>query len=87
MSDILVRFRELAPPLSSVYEMQASPSSALLAADGVYCYECLSLNFPHEQPLVRSCSARLSHCSMLLKLQKQRGRVGNETSAHMKQMF
>ena len=40
-SDILVIFREVAPPLLSFYEMPTSPSSALLAADGGYCYECL----------------------------------------------
>lgn len=73
-NDILVIFREVPPPLLSFYEMPTSPSSALLAADGGYCYECLSLNFPHEQPLVRSCSACLSHCSMLLKFLMQRRR-------------
>lgn len=33
-SDILDIFTELAPPVLSVYEMRASPSTALLAADG-----------------------------------------------------
>lgn len=33
-SDTLAMFKELAPSLLSVYEMQTFPSSALLAADG-----------------------------------------------------
>lgn len=47
--------------------MQTSPSIALLVVDGCYCDQCLSPNFPHERPLVRSCQARLSHCSMFSK--------------------
>lgn len=50
----------------SFSELQNSPSSALLAADGGYC-EFLSLNFSHEQPLERSDQSLLSRCLMLFE--------------------